>query len=106
MLLFWLALAASLLAVVAAFIVTTLRGITLFRDAKRVGNSMSEELTAIEQGTAAIEGHLAAAAASSEALSQSVDRLSASRARLDVLLAAFQDARERLGLFTAYIPRK
>jgi hypothetical protein len=106
MLLVWLALAASLLAVVAVSTLTTLRGISLFRDVKRVGRSMNEEVAGIERGAAAIEGHLADAAVSSDALSRAVERLNASRARLNVLLVAIEDARERLRLVTAFLPRK
>jgi type IV secretory pathway protease TraF len=105
MLLVWLALAASLLAVVAVSTFTTARGIKLFRDVKRLGRSMGEEVAAIERGTAAIEGHLVAAAESSDALSRAVQRLNASRARLNVLLVAIDDVRERLRLVTAFLPR-
>jgi hypothetical protein len=106
MLLLWLALAASLLAVVAASTVTTVRGIGLFRDAKRVGGRFGQEVAGIERGTAAIEGHLTNAAESSEALSRAVARLNASRTRLNVLLAAIEDARATVRLVTAYLPRK
>lgn len=106
MLLFWLALAASLLAVVAALTITTVRGIGLFREAKRVGGRINQEVAGIERGTVAIEGHLAAAADSSEALTRALARLTASRARLNVLLAAIEDARATVRLVTAYLPRK
>jgi hypothetical protein len=105
-LLFWLALAATIIAVVAALTVTTVRGIGLFREAKRVGGRIGEEVAGIERGTAAIEGHLAAATESSEALQRAVARLNASRARLNVLLAAIEDARATARLVTAYLPRK
>jgi len=102
----WLALAVSLAAVLTAAVMTTRRALALFRDAKRVGAALSTEVEAIERSTAEIEGHLSAAAASGEALSKAVERLSASRARLNVLLAAIADVRASVALVTAFIPRK
>ena len=106
MALVWLALAVSLAAVLTAAAMTTRRALALLRDAKRVGAGISTELEAIERSTAEIEGHLAAASTSAEALSKALERLAVSRARLNVLLAAINDVRASVALVTGFIPRK
>jgi hypothetical protein len=102
----WLALAVSLVAVVVATVVTTRRGLGLYRDFKRLGGSLGDELLVIERNTAEIETHLAAASRSSDALSVSVARLAESRARLNVLLAAIADVRAKVARVTSFLPRK
>jgi hypothetical protein len=106
MVLVWLALAASVIAVIAATTVTTLRGIELFRAFRAVGADVGDEVTSIERTTRKIEGHLAAAARSGDALSAAVARLAISRARLNVLLAALADVRAAVTRITAVMPRK
>ena len=106
MALVWLALAVSAAAVIATAVMAFLRGRELYRDATRVGGQMSVEVEHIERSTAEIEGHLEAAAKSSEALSVALARLSASRARLNVLLAALEGVRASWRLVTAFVPRK
>jgi hypothetical protein len=106
MALVWLALAVSFAAVLTAAVMTTRRGLALLRDAKRVGAGISTELEAIERSTAEIEGHLAAATASGEALSKALEQLATSRARLNVLLAAIADVSASVALVTGFIPRK
>ena len=78
MALVWLALAVSSAAVLTAAVMTTRRALALFRDAKRVGAGISTELEAIERATVEIEGHLAAASTSADALRR---RSSGSRSR-------------------------
>jgi hypothetical protein len=102
----WLALAVSLVAVVVAAIMTTRRGIAFYRDFMRLGTVASDELESIERRAGDIEGHLAAATASGEALSVAGARLAESRARLNVLLAAFADVRASVSRVTAFLPRK
>jgi hypothetical protein len=102
----WLALALSLVAVAVALTMTTRRGIALYRDFKRLGTVMSDELASIERRAGDIEGHLAAATASGEALAVAAARLADSRARLNVLLAAIADARTTVSRVTAFLPRK
>jgi hypothetical protein len=106
MTLVWLALAVSAAAVVAAVIMAFLRGRELYRESKRVGAALSTEVARIERSAAEIEGHLEAATRSGEALSASLDRLAASRARLNVLLAALDDVRASLQLVLVFVPRK
>ena len=66
----------------------------------------SRELGEIERQTAQIEGHLAAAARSGDALQSSLARLRASRAELNVLLSALQDTRASVSRLTAFWPAK
>jgi len=106
MALIWLALALSLVAVIAASVVTTLRGIELFRSFRTLGTAVGPELAKIERSSAEIEGHLAAAERSSQALAASLERLRRSRAELNVLLAAAADARASLDRLTALWPAK
>ena len=56
--------------------------------------------------TRAIEGHLTAASRSGDALRDVAERLAVSRARLNVLLAAYADARAALAKVTGVLPRK
>jgi hypothetical protein len=102
----WLALAVSLVAVAVALVMTTRRGIVLYRDFKQLGTVMGDELASIERSAGDIEGHLAAATASGEALTMATARLADSRARLNVLLAAIADVRETVSRVTAFVPRK
>ena len=102
----WLALAVSVAAVATTATMTTLRGIELFRAFRGLGAGVGSELASIERKTREIEGHLAAASRSGEALSAEAARLAVSRARLNVLLAALADARAALGRVTGVVPRK
>jgi hypothetical protein len=102
----WLALAVSLVAVAVALTMTTRRGIALYRDFKKLGTVMADELASIERRAGDIEGHIAAATASGEALSVAAARLADSRARLNVLLAAIADVRESVSRVRAFLPRK
>ena len=106
MVLVWLALAVSLAAVAAAATIATLRGIALYRDAKRVGGSVADETARIEGATAEIERHLQAAERSGAALSEATARLAVSRARLNVLRSALSDVLTVGGRVKAYVPRK
>ena len=106
MALVWLALALSLVAVIVAVVFTTLRGIELFRISRALGSAVGPELAAIERSSAEIEGHLQAAEKSSQALTASLERLQRSRVELNVLLAAFADARASLDRITGLWPAK
>ncbi len=106
MALVWLALALALAAVAATTTVAVIRALDLFRTFRTVGAGMSRELGEIERQTAQIEGNLAAAARSGDALDSSLARLRASRAELNVLLSALQDTRASVSRLTAFWPAK
>jgi hypothetical protein len=104
--LFWLALAFALVATVAAIVYAALKGLELFRAAKRVLRTTGEDLDRIGRATREIELHLRAAETSGSSLSASLTRLHASRARLAVLTSAVGDVRASVGRITGVVPRK
>jgi len=104
--LFWLALAFALLAVVGSIVYAALTGLTLFRGSKRFLRATGEGLDGIERSTGEIESHLRAASTSGTELSASLSRLHASRARLNVLTAAVDDVRASVDRITGGYPRK
>jgi len=91
--LFWLTLAAAVVAIVAGAVVATVRGVRLWRAAKQASSRFGEELAHIEASAAEIQGHLDAAQTSAEHLSEAAERLRRSRARLEVQLQAVREAR-------------
>ena len=103
---FWLALILALVLTVAAVTYATLKGLEAFRLFKRVGGTMGSDLERITAATEEIERHLELAAESGTTLEASLIRLRASRARLNVLIAAIADVRAAVGRVTAVVPRK
>jgi hypothetical protein len=101
---FWIALAVLLVSVVAGLVFVVYRGICLYRRAKRTSASFGEEMAGIEQTMRSIEGHLAAAEASTGRLRDAAERLRISRARLDVQLGAISDARTRARRVFWFVP--
>jgi len=106
MILVWIALVLSLAAVAATTIDTTMKGVRVFRDSRRLGRLTGAELERIEAATGHIERHLLAAERSSEALQASIARLSRSRAQLNVLLEAIAEVRASIERVTVFIPSK
>ena len=102
----WLALILALVLTVAAVTYATLKGLEAFRLFKRVGGTMGNDLERITAATEEIERHLELAAESGTTLEASLIRLRASRARLNVLIAAIADVRAAVGRVTAVVPRK
>jgi len=91
--LFWLPLGFMLVALVAGLAVAVLSGLRVWRDVKRLGGSVGEELEAVSRAAEEIEVHLGRAAAGSERLTAALEHLARSRARLDVQRAALREAR-------------
>ena len=106
MALVWLALAGSVAALATAATVATVRGLELFRLARGLSAVAGSEVASIERKTRAIEDHLTAASRSGDALREEAERLAVSRARLNVLLAAYADARAALARVTVVLPRQ
>ncbi len=104
--LFWLALTNALLLTVGSAIYLTLKGLTAFRDVKRLGREVGSELDRITAATGQIERHLALAAESGSRLEGSLERLRESRARLNVLTSALADVWAAVGRVTAVYPKK
>jgi hypothetical protein len=101
--LFWLALAVFFVVPTGALVFAIRRALETWRAFKRLGSGAGAELDRIASATGEIELHLQAASASAEKLDGSLTRLSASRARLNVLTSALADARASL---TGAYPRK
>jgi septal ring factor EnvC (AmiA/AmiB activator) len=100
-------LAAFLVALVlslAAAAFTTVRGVRLWRDARRVGGAFEAELTSFEERTARTERLLAAAEASSRDLEAALARLRASQARLQVLRSALDSSRAKVRWLRTFLP--
>jgi hypothetical protein len=89
---FWGALAFLLVAVAAGIAFVVVRGIQLYREAKRVGGVLGSEMEKINATTLKIEGHMAKAEAATGRLQDAAGRLAVSRARLQVQLAAVREA--------------
>ncbi len=100
----WIALAAFFVALAAGITIAAYRAIRTWRLLKRTGGSFTAELDRIALATAEIDGHLARASASSGQLSEAQARLSASRARLEVQLAAVREARGQLARVFWFVP--
>ena len=99
-----LTLAAAVVAIVAGVVVATVRGFRFWRAAKQAGSTFGRELERIEASAAEIQGHLDAAEAGAEQLSEAAERLRRSRARLDVQLQAVREARTVLRRTVDFLP--
>jgi hypothetical protein len=104
--LLWLSLAVSVVATTASAVHATRRGLETFRAVKSLGRDASDGLARIEASAARIEEHLAAAAESGSRLDAELAQLRRSRAQLNVLRSAIDEARDSLGRVTAVYPRK
>ena len=91
--LLWFTLAAAVVAIVAGTVVAIVRGVKLWRAMRHASSRFGQELAHIETSAAEIQGHLDAAEAGVEHLSETAERLRRSRARLEVQLQALREAR-------------
>ena len=101
---FWVSLAVLLVAVVAGIAYCALRGLQLYRDAKRASARISAEMEHISEVTRSIERHTAEGTAAAERLKGATGRLAQSRARLDVQLAAVREAQAQLRRTFWFVP--
>ncbi len=97
---FLVGLAVALMAIVFAGV----RGVGLWRQAKRTGGLMSTELAFFEDRAARTERLLTEAERSSQDLDAAVARLRISRARLDVLLGSVEAAQRRTRWLRVLVP--
>jgi hypothetical protein len=102
----WLALTVSLVLVIGSAVYLTRHGLAAFRALKALGGGVEQELNRIDVATREIELHLNAAADSGTKLNESLQRLQASRARLNVLLAAIAEVRAAVARVTGVVPGK
>ena len=101
---FWIALAVLLVAVVAGIAYCVVRGLQLYRNAKRASARITAEMERISDVTLQIERQSAKAAAAVERLQGATGRLAVSRARLDVQLAAVREARAQVRRTFWFVP--
>ena len=85
-------------------VVVVVRGVALWRQGKRTGGLFSSELELFEERSARAEQLLADADRANKDLQAATDRLRASRAQLDVLLASIETARRRTRWLRAFLP--
>ena len=101
---FWISLAILLVALAAGIAFCVVRGLQLYRDAKRAGGRITSEMERISDVTRQIERHSAQAAAAADRLHRATGRLAQSRARLDVQLAAIREAQAQLRRTFWFVP--
>ena len=102
--LLWIALAVLLVAVVGGLVFVVVRGLQLYRTAKRSGAALTTEMDRINAVSLEIERHMAEAEAAQERLGAATSRLAISRARLDVQLAAVRQARAEMRRVFWFVP--
>jgi hypothetical protein len=101
---FWIALAVLLVAVVAGLTYDVVKGLRLWRDGKRVSETFTTEMDRISAGTLEIERRMAEADASVRRLTEATERLTVSRARLEIQLAAVREARAQVRRVFWFVP--
>jgi hypothetical protein len=90
--------------VVAATVYVVVRGVELWREAKRVGGTFTGELALFDERAVRTERLLAEADASSKALSAAQERLRISVARFQVLRGALENDRQRVRWLRVFLP--
>jgi hypothetical protein len=101
---FWIALAVLVVAVVAGIAYAAVRGFQLWRDGKRVSATFGTEMDRINAGALEIERRMAEADASVRRLTATTERLTVSRARLEIQVAAFREARAQMRRLFWFVP--
>ena len=101
---FWIALAVLLVAVVGGIAYAAVRGFQLYRNAKRSGAVLTSEMDRISTVSLQIERQMANAEAATGRLNDATGRLATSRAQLDVQLAAVREARTQVRRVFWFVP--
>ncbi len=91
---------------VAGLFIVVVRGVELWRQAKRTGGAFSDELALFEERAARTEELLAEAERASTDLEAARGRLRVSKARLDVLLGSVETAQARTRWLRAFLPAR
>jgi hypothetical protein len=99
-----LALLVSLAVIVGASVVVAVRGVRLWRQAKRTGRLITSELAKFEERSARTERLLAESDEAARELQDALERLRVSRARLTVLTDALDRATARTRWLRAFLP--
>jgi hypothetical protein len=93
------------LALVGIFIVVV-RGLALWRQGKRSGGAITDELALFEERAARTEELLADADRASQDLHAATERLRVSRAQLQVLLGSLEAAQRRTRWLRVFLPTR
>jgi len=94
----------GLVLVVGAATFAAVRGVELYRQARRTGARALDELAALEERSARTEQLLAENERSAVELQAAAERLRVSRAQLQVLLGSLERARARTRWLRALLP--
>lgn len=95
---------AGLAAAVAGLALLVVRGVALWRHAKRTGRALTSELSAFEERSARTERLLEEAGRASRDLELALERLRVSRGRLEVLRASLERSAARTRWLRAFLP--
>jgi hypothetical protein len=101
-----LALLVGLLAVIAATIFVVVRGLGLWRQAKSTGSALAAEVARFEERSARTEQLLSEADRANRDLQVALERLQASRARLQVLTDSLARAQRSVAWLRAFLPAR
>jgi F0F1-type ATP synthase epsilon subunit len=101
-----LSLAFALVAIFGGLGYVVASAVSLWRQAKRTGRTLSAELAKFDERAARTERVLAEAERSSQALAEAQERLRVSRARLGVLTDEIERARRQTRWITAFLPTR
>ena len=96
----------ALVAFFGALGYVVVRAVSLWRQSKRTGKTLTAELAKFDERAARTERVLAEAERSSQALAEAQERLQVSRARLRVLTDEIERARGRTRWITAFLPTR
>jgi hypothetical protein len=88
----------------AGLVFAIVRGAALWRQAKRTGGILTQELASLEERSARSERHLAEWERSNAELNAALGRLRLSRARLQVLQDALAKSQARVGWLRIFLP--
>jgi hypothetical protein len=94
----------GLVLVLVASVYAVRQGVTLWREGRRTGARFMDELSLFEERATRTEEFLADMEGASRRLEASLDRLRASRAQLQVLLASLETAQRRTRWLRAFLP--
>jgi hypothetical protein len=101
-----IALLVGVAAAVAATMFCAVRGVQLWRQARRTGGAFGIEMAKFEERSLRTERLLADADRGNQDLQAALAHLRASRARLEVLTGALERAKQRTRWLRAYLPAR
>jgi hypothetical protein len=90
----------------AALVYAVVRGIGLYKQAKRTGRAVSGPLEGLEAKAAEVDRHMDEFEKSSKELEEALARLQRSRAQLQVLLDSIERAKARLHWLRVFLPAR